>query len=301
MLGYSTLLLLVAGGRTVVRQRFWLLALGVFAVLGLGPVLAVAGRDTGLPLPYALLGELPILSMLRKPDRCMAVVQLCTAVLVAFAWRDVAGRLRPGWPRRAAWAGATALIAVETTGVPFSLYDYAPSPLVGALAGEPSIESVVELPAFAGSFYDGRTNLSQVHHGKKLPQGYTTSLALLPRHKRDGAALRQADRAPLPRRCRAAGRDPAHARHRRRGAAQDRAPHAPRRARASRARSGRPSSSCAATSSGSARPAAWSTCPSRPTPSKPGGRRWRPCSARPGGRTSGSPSSGVRAPLPRRW
>jgi hypothetical protein len=195
MLGYSTLLLIVAGFSTVRRQRLWLLVLGVFALSGLGTSLRVAGADTGIPLPYRLFEQLPLLSMLRKPDRCFAMVQLVVALLAGFAWRDVAGRIGAARWRTVALAAVVALVALETTGVPLTVYDYRVSPLLARLGRDASFESVVELPPFPGSSADGRYNLSQVHHGKKLPQGYTVNLALDVHHVRDGRELVRADAA----------------------------------------------------------------------------------------------------------
>ena len=195
MLGYGTLLVLALGFRGWIRQRFWLLVLGVGWLLSLGPSLHVAGVDTGFPLPYAWLQDVPVLSMLRKPDRCFALVLLVVSLLLAFAWRDVEARLRGRGVRAAASVGAGALIAIELTAVPFARFDDTTSPLLERLAADTAIDAVVELPALPGHVSEGRYLLSQVVHGKKLAQGYTTDLAMTMQHARDAASLVAAYRA----------------------------------------------------------------------------------------------------------
>ena len=178
----------------MVSQRFWLLVLMVAWMLSLGPTLHVGGMDTGFPLPYTWLRDVPVLSMLRKADRCFALVLLVVSILVAFAWRDVDSRLR-GFVRKAAFLAAGTIIAIELTAVPFERFDDTTSRLLERVAADKDIRSVVELPALPGHVSEGRYILSQVIHGKKLPQGYTTDLAMTMEHAQDAADLVAADRA----------------------------------------------------------------------------------------------------------
>ena len=76
MLGYVPLLLLVAGFREVFRQPVWLALAVVALVFSLGPTLSIGGRNTGVPLPSGWISDLPVLFMLRKPDRFILVMQL---------------------------------------------------------------------------------------------------------------------------------------------------------------------------------------------------------------------------------
>lgn len=180
MWGWSGLLLLAAGWRSALRERFWLLVGGVFFVLSLGTSLRVAGADTGLPLPFAWIQDLPVLWMLGKPDRMFAMLQLVFAVLLAFAARDVAARI--GRPRCRAWAlsGFGAVAMLELAAVPVATFDVGCSPAVAAAAGS---GAVLDLPPFpGGSYAQARYNLCQTVHERPIAQGYVTVLAVTPRH-----------------------------------------------------------------------------------------------------------------------
>lgn len=63
--------------------RPWGIAAGGFLLLSLGSSLHVNGANTGLPLPYALLADLPIVRLTRQPDRFNVLVLIAGGVLVA--------------------------------------------------------------------------------------------------------------------------------------------------------------------------------------------------------------------------
>jgi YD repeat-containing protein len=101
-LGLPMLLVLAVLGvrwrsRAVVRIGLALMA--VAAVLSLGPVLLVGGRDTGVPLPWAFFEDLPLLPSL-IPARLAQLTALFAGLLLAVflqgVWRD------GGWRRAAA-------------------------------------------------------------------------------------------------------------------------------------------------------------------------------------------------------
>lgn len=194
MLGYVTLAIVVAGFRRTRQQMFWLVLALLFFVLGLGPKLHVGGSDTGVPLPYAWLSDLPLLSMLRKPDRFIVMVQLCVALLAAHGWRHVALRIPEG-RRRLAMGAALALVAVESSAAPLRTWPIEVSPYLQQLADDDSVNAVVHLPHYAGSPWDARANYSQTHHGKRMAQGYTTNLAISTEQEAQGEAWRRAQAA----------------------------------------------------------------------------------------------------------
>jgi hypothetical protein len=178
MLGYASMLILVVGWREVARQRFWLLAGGLFAILSLGPRLLIAGQDTGVPLPYALLVELPWLGMLRKADRFFGVVLLVAAVLVGFAAKSIAGRVgRPG-RRRAVWSVMVLAVAAELSAIPWTSFDDERSSALEQLRGRGDVDAVVHLPVSRASLDQGVYDYAQTSHGKRMPLGMTTRLAL---------------------------------------------------------------------------------------------------------------------------
>jgi len=71
---------------------FWLVSVGLFALLALGPRLHVAGTDTGVPLPYALLQQVPYLGATRVPARFAVMVSLAVAILAASGFKRLSVR-----------------------------------------------------------------------------------------------------------------------------------------------------------------------------------------------------------------
>ncbi|HEX6883453.1 MAG TPA: hypothetical protein VF530_08740, partial [Planctomycetota bacterium] len=182
MLGYSTLALCLVGWRRVLRLWPWLAVGAVFLVLSLGEELAVARQKTGIPLPYALLKELPVLSMLRKSDRCFMLVQVVAALSLAAAWPALAERLRSGRARAAGFVACAALTMGELTAVPLGRFALPTSPYLETLRADASVEAVMELPPMPLHVMNGRFDYYQTLHEKKTTLGYTTSIALQPHH-----------------------------------------------------------------------------------------------------------------------
>jgi len=184
MLGYSTLAFLVLGLRHLLRLWPWLVVGGVFFVLSLGESLQVGGEDTRVPLPYALFGQLPVLSMLRKSDRAFMMVELVAALAVAGVWAGLSRALRARAPRMriALWSACAAVFALELGALPLGRYDMPTSPYLREMAGQEDVQSVMELPAARTHVGNGRFLYLQTLHEKKSTLGYTTALAVTPFH-----------------------------------------------------------------------------------------------------------------------
>jgi hypothetical protein len=179
MLGYAALLLAAAGIRGWRSQRGWIVVGAVFWLLGLGSSLRVAGTETGVPLPYALVAQTPLLGLLRMSNRFFVVTQLAFAVLCAAAWKDVSRRRAGARTRAIGGAAAATVIALELTCVPLRTFRAEASAYLSELAGSPSVRTLVELPTYlASSFLNGRYVFHQTLHEKKIPQGYVTTLAV---------------------------------------------------------------------------------------------------------------------------
>ena len=189
MLGYSTLLLILAGWRRVLGHWPWLVLGAVFLLLSLGEELAVGRAKTGIPLPYALLKKLPVLGMLRKSDRCFMLVQLVACVALAAAWASLSARLGPASVRAGAWSACAALLMVELTAVPFGRFSMPTSPELIALRADSDVKAVMELPPAPVHVMNGRFDYFQTLHEKKTTLGYTTSIALQPSHDQRLLAL----------------------------------------------------------------------------------------------------------------
>ena len=85
-LGYVALALAVFGawrGRRRGETWFWVTSALLFFVLTLGPNLRIAGHDTGIPLPFRLLEQLPFFKGNRYPSRYSVMLMLSVAPLVA--------------------------------------------------------------------------------------------------------------------------------------------------------------------------------------------------------------------------
>jgi hypothetical protein len=175
--GYTALLLVLLGFREVRRQKTWLILLAATWVLSLGGSLRVGGVDIGFPLPYAALAKIPVLSMLRNPDRMFLLVQLSVAALCAYAWKDLAARLASPRVRVAVGAALAASLMLEFNGAPLRSFSHPCSPYFAGLARNPQVESLIELPLSTGPFA-ARFNHCQTIHEKRIPDGYVTGLAM---------------------------------------------------------------------------------------------------------------------------
>lgn len=159
------------------RGRFWLLSALLFAILAMGPQLQVFGWFTGIPLPGALLYELPLVRISRYPLRFTVYTMLALAMLAALgAQRGFAAlEQRARRPHRAsnlALAGLVGLVALENLTTPFPLVRVAIPPLYAALGRDPAQYAILESP-----FYYNTSPvymLYQVVHGKYLVGGYTS-------------------------------------------------------------------------------------------------------------------------------
>jgi hypothetical protein len=156
-LGLIPLALIAARRRTwggEADARFWLAVGLLFFVLSLGPFLRVAGAETGLPLPHALLRYLPGFSNARIPGRAVVMVQLAVAVLSAFALAGVSKRR---------WIAA-ALVMVVLESVPSRLPAYLvpqPDAVDAELFRAGGAGSVAELPV---GLRDGFGEVGQLDH-----------------------------------------------------------------------------------------------------------------------------------------
>ncbi|MGQ9549533.1 MAG: hypothetical protein ACUVWS_12965 [Roseiflexus sp.] len=79
--GWTLIALAILGARTVWRrERHLALTAIILWVLAMGPGLRILGKDTGIPLPYALLDRLPLFGTARKPVLFIAPVLMLLSV-----------------------------------------------------------------------------------------------------------------------------------------------------------------------------------------------------------------------------
>jgi hypothetical protein len=171
---------------------FWAAASVLFFLLTLGPSLRVAGHDLGLPLPFALVAQLPFFKGNRYPSRYSVMLLLSLAPLVAAGAAAVIGwlyrptlkvrRLRP----RAAYGVSLAVLALllfEHLSAPLPLFDLRVPSLYQQVAQVPGDFSLLELPPGwrNGARILGKQDIvimqelwNQTAHGKRLLGGNTS-------------------------------------------------------------------------------------------------------------------------------
>ena len=128
---------IVVAGLLWARYRpnppWWWLTLG-FTALSLGPFVIVAGTNTYVPGPWALLRYVPVINAVRTPTRFAIVAALGLAMLMAGALAALGER----WPRRRRAIGwvAMVLLLCELAPAPRTLYSGEYSPLSGVMAAD---------------------------------------------------------------------------------------------------------------------------------------------------------------------
>ena len=153
----------------------------VFGVMALGPFVHVAGLNTYIPGPWAVLRYLPVIGLARTPGRFTIVLMLALAVLFAAALCWLGNR----WPRH-----RTRLVTIVGALLVFELLP-APRPLYSAtiptvyrhVAAAPDDTRVLDLPSgvrdgtmSVGNF-TARSQFFQTAHGKKLIGGYLSRVS----------------------------------------------------------------------------------------------------------------------------
>jgi hypothetical protein len=169
--------------RTGFRPRNgWWWVTGGFAALALGPFVHVAGYNTHIPGPWALLRYVPIVGLARTPSRFAIVTALGLAILAAGALASIAGR----WPqrRRLILSVATVLLLIELWPASRTLYSAEMSSLFDTIAADPRPDiTVLTLPfgvrdgtSSIGNFR-ARSQFNQTRHGKTLIGGYLSRIS----------------------------------------------------------------------------------------------------------------------------
>ncbi|MBN1135344.1 MAG: hypothetical protein JXM73_02095 [Anaerolineae bacterium] len=190
-LGYLALALAVIGavwGRRRRSVKFWLLSALAFWLLTLGPSLRVNGHDAGLPLPFALLAQLPFFKGNRYPSRYSVMLALSLAVLAGFGLAAALSWINKKRPsaafgrllRPALVLFLTALLLFEHLSIPLPLSDMRVPSVYQAIAGTPGDWTLLDVPvAWRNGFRVTGTldpiimfeQYYQTVHGKRLIAG----------------------------------------------------------------------------------------------------------------------------------
>jgi hypothetical protein len=143
--------------------------------------LYVAGVNTLVPLPWALLRYVPIIGAARSPARFAVVAALGLAVL--FAGALVALRQRYPQRQRLVFAVVAAILLLELWPAPRTLYSAEVPTVYDTVAADPRPVRILQLPfgvkdgvSTVGDF-SSRYLLYQTRHGKRLIGGYLSRIS----------------------------------------------------------------------------------------------------------------------------
>jgi hypothetical protein len=168
LLTYAGLVPLALGALGAIRQRrrvaAWVLVAVVAAVLSLGPALKVNGevvsfaaQDAGggsteitVALPYALLANLPLLSLNRAPARINATLMLALAVLSAYGLAWLLARVRQRWQATLAVALCAFTLAEMCVVWPYPTMPVRTPAYLAEMADSACDGAVLNLPIAAG-------------------------------------------------------------------------------------------------------------------------------------------------------
>ena len=96
------------------RIHWRLIAVGAGVwMFALGPSLRILGHDTGIPLPYRLIADLPLISAGRKPAILAVVVIVILSMFAAIGLEYLVQQTRSGQRSMLLLAGVGLLAAVE--------------------------------------------------------------------------------------------------------------------------------------------------------------------------------------------
>jgi hypothetical protein len=159
----------------------WLALTAAFGALALGPFVHVAGINTYVPGPWALLRYVPVVSAARMPTRFAIPFTIGFAVLFAVALTAIAAR-RP-LARRTILAVVAVLLVIELLPAPRPLYSARVPEVFDIVARDPRNVRVLMLPfgfrsgEWSEGNYTAATQFFQTYHQKGLIGGYLSRIS----------------------------------------------------------------------------------------------------------------------------
>ncbi len=159
----------------------WVVITVGFALLAMGPFIYVAGVNTHVPGPWALLRYAPGFGLARMPSRFAIIAVLGAAVLFSGALAAIGER----WPhrRRTIAAVAAMLLVFELWPAPRTLYSAEVSSVYDRIAADPRPVRVLVLPfgvrdgVWETGNFRPRSQYNQTRHGKALIGGYLSRIS----------------------------------------------------------------------------------------------------------------------------
>jgi hypothetical protein len=159
--------------------RYWTVFTGLMAVLALGPFIHLAGLNTHIPTPWALLRYVPVIGAARMPTRFTVLVMLGASVLLALAIKALRARSARPWSVPLIVGG---LLVVETLPAPRPVHLAEPPSYYRTIAADPRNVKVLHLPFGLRDGMSSTGNFSaypqffQTFHEKPMFGGYLSRL-----------------------------------------------------------------------------------------------------------------------------
>jgi hypothetical protein len=169
------------------RRRAWTWFWGVLALIGailsLGPILHINGQETvagvQIGLPFQWLQQVPLLNLVRAPQRFCFLTFLGLAVLAGTGLAAVLPRLRGG--RQPLALGAIiALLILEMPLAPRYTEPMTTPESLAALGQAPGPGAVLELPLTQHGGVEANRMLYQTVHGRPITSAYLSRVTVDP-------------------------------------------------------------------------------------------------------------------------
>jgi hypothetical protein len=185
--GYTVLLLsLISFLKIRTKEvKFWVSSTVVFFIFCLGPLLHINGLFTGtienvnfaIPLPYAIIMKIPIISIARVPSRWDAIVMLNLSVLAGYSLSYLHNRFEKQSFRNISASNYlmiifASLILFEFLAVPYPVANMEIPEFYHSLSEEPDDFAIFEIPSL-GYLAFPEYMYYQTLHEKKIVTGYT--------------------------------------------------------------------------------------------------------------------------------
>ncbi len=183
--------------------RFWVAFTAFFVALSLGPFVHIAGINTYVVGPWALLRYVPVVGLARSPSRFAVVAVLGLSLLFAIAWQELFRRRTA--PGRLAWTTAgvivAALLAIELVPAPRRLFATNVPEVYRLITASVSGEEtgrLLELPTGVRDGTSSRGNFSvatqffQTSHRRPLIGGYLSRVSRWRKHENERVPMLRA-------------------------------------------------------------------------------------------------------------
>ena len=183
---FVALALVAVGAWRRALPRLWVVFTVTFVALSLGPFIQVAGMNTYVIGPWALLRYVPVIGMARSPARFAILAALGLALLAAYAIDEIRVRRVAG-----RWAGAMAALlaavaAFELIPAPRQLHSASVPGVYGLVSARATGDEAGRLLELPTGIRDGTSSLGdfsalssyyQTSHGRPMVGGYLSRVS----------------------------------------------------------------------------------------------------------------------------